>query len=83
MKNITVAVPDDVYQRARVRAAELGRSVSSLVAEYLAALADKETEFKRLEALQRKVQAEIVDFSAGDRLSRDELYDRAMQRAIR
>jgi hypothetical protein len=32
-KNITVTAPDDVYRRARIRAAEQGRSVSALVAE--------------------------------------------------
>jgi len=40
MKNITVSVPDDVYQRARVHAAEQGRSVSALVAEYLTSLSE-------------------------------------------
>jgi hypothetical protein len=38
MKNITVTVPDDVYRNARIRAAERGTSVSSLVAEYLRSL---------------------------------------------
>ena len=35
MKNITVSVPDEVYRRAKVRAAEQGRSLSALVAEFL------------------------------------------------
>jgi plasmid stability protein len=35
MKNITLTAPADVYRRARVRAAERGRSVSAIVAEYL------------------------------------------------
>jgi plasmid stability protein len=78
MKNITVTVPDDVYRRARVHAAEKGRSVSSLVAEVLSSLADNEDEFARLEALQKRVMAEIVNFDASDRLSRDELHDRAL-----
>jgi len=34
VKNITVSVPEDVYRAARVRAAERGRSVSALVADY-------------------------------------------------
>lgn len=79
MKNITVSVPDDVYRRARISAAQQGRSVSALVTEYLRTLSDEDAEFARLEALQRRVQEEIVDFRAGDRLSRDEAHDRAVR----
>jgi hypothetical protein len=60
MKNSTVSVPDDVYLRARVRAAERGTSVSALVAEFLKSLAHRDAEFARLEALQHKMQAEII-----------------------
>jgi plasmid stability protein len=79
MKNITVAVPDDVYRAARIRAAEEGSSVSALVAEYLRSLSDRETEFERLREQQRRIVEGIEDFSAGDRLSRDELYDRGVR----
>ncbi len=78
MKNITVSVSDDVYRRARIRAAELGKSVSGLVAEFLTSLSEREAEFSRLEAKQRGVQSEIRRFRARDRLSRDELHDRAV-----
>jgi plasmid stability protein len=78
MKNITVSVPDEVYRRARVRAAEQGRSVSALVAEFLNSLTDAD-EFARLEALQKRVQEQITRFSAADRLSRDEIHDRAIR----
>ena len=44
MANITVSVPDDVYRAARVRAAERGSSVSSLVADYLRSLSDRDAE---------------------------------------
>ena len=79
MKNITVTVPDDVYRRARIRAAEQGRSVSALVADFLRSLADDDTEFKRLEALQKQLMAEITNFSGSDRLSRDDLHNRALR----
>ncbi|HZJ04919.1 MAG TPA: hypothetical protein VFD59_05550 [Nocardioidaceae bacterium] len=79
MKNITVSVPDDVYRGARIRAAERGRSVSSLVAEYLRGLAADEAEFNRLEAQQRQVHEQISRFRASDRLERDELHDRALR----
>lgn len=78
MKNITVAISDDVYRQARIRAAERGKSVSALVAEFLTSLSDRESEFARLEAKQKQVQSEIRRFRASDRLSRDEVHDRAV-----
>ncbi len=79
MKNITVSVPDEVYRAARIRAAERGRSLSALVADYLRSLSERENEFARLEAQQRQVQEEIARFSARDRLGRDELHARAVR----
>jgi plasmid stability protein len=78
MKNITVSIPEDVYRAARVRAAEDGSSVSSLVTHYLRSLEERESEFSRLETLQGQVFAEIEQFRGADRLSRDELHGRAI-----
>ncbi len=39
MKNITIAVDDETHRAARIRAAELGTSVSALVKSYLQDLA--------------------------------------------
>lgn len=77
MKNITVSVPDEVYRSARIRAAEEGRSVSGMVADYLRSLSDTDAEFTRLEAQQRRIQEQIAHFRASDRLTRDEVHDRA------
>jgi len=79
MKNITVSVPDSVYRDARIRAAERGSSVSALVAEFLASLSQRDTEFARLEAQQKRVQDAIERFSAGDRLDRDAVHRRAVR----
>jgi plasmid stability protein len=79
VKNITVSVPDDVYREARIRAAERGSSVSALVSDYLRSLSDREAEFSRLEAQQRRIQDEIESFRASDRLDRDELHERAVR----
>ncbi len=79
MKNITVSVPDDVYRAARVRAAENDTSVSAMVAAYLTSLAQDEATFARLGAQQERVIAEIERFRASDRLSRDEVHDRALR----
>lgn len=80
MKNITVAVPDDVYRRARINAAERGTSVSALVRDYLVSLREEETDFERRERLQEEVLASIGGFRGSDRTSRDEAHDR---RALR
>jgi plasmid stability protein len=79
MRNITVSVPDDVYKAARVRAAESGSSVSALVAEYLRSIGERDAEFERLQQKQRRVQAEILAFRAGDRLDREAIHDRAVR----
>lgn len=79
MRNITVSVPDEVYRRARIEAAVRGRSVSALVAGFLSALGDQDGEFERLLAQQDEILAEIDDFEAGDRLSRDEIHGRAVR----
>jgi len=80
MKNITVAVPDETYRKARVRAAELDTSVSALVKGFLEQVAGQESDFERRRRLQGEVLASIRSFRAGDRLRRDEVHDR---RALR
>jgi plasmid stability protein len=77
--NITVSVPNDVYRAARIRAAEQGSSVSALVAGYLRSLSEREGEFARLEAQQKRIQRQIGSFSARDRLGREELHERAVR----
>jgi hypothetical protein len=77
--NITVTVPDDVYRAARISAAERGSSVSALVADYLSSLSQREAEFSRLEAQQRRIQSQIVRFSARDRLDREEVHRREVR----
>jgi hypothetical protein len=79
VKNITVSVPDDVYRNARVAAAQRDTSLSALVVAFLERLSGAMEEFARLEALQHEVQAEISQFRGADRLSRDEVHDRAVR----
>lgn len=79
MKNVTVSLPDDVYRAARVRAAEEGSSLSSLVAGYLRSLSERRAEFSRLEARQKLIQAEIEGFSARHNVDREALHDRAVR----
>jgi hypothetical protein len=79
VKNITVTVPDEVYLQARIRAAQSGTSVSALVTRYLQSLTDSDAEFRRLAELQDRVKADIRTFSAGDRLDREAVHERAVR----
>ena len=74
MRNITVAVDDETYKRARVAAAERDTSVSALVKAYLEQLASHETEIERLKRREREIRSQIEAFNAADRLSREDLH---------
>lgn len=76
MKNITVTVDDETYRQARIKAAERDTSVSALVKQYLLNLASGDSTFERLLQEEREIRARVKGFSASDRLSRDELYER-------
>ena len=80
MKNITVSVPEEVYRRARVMAAERDSSVSALVKEFLTGLGREESDFERGKRLQDEVLATIRRFRASHRLTRDAVHRR---RAVR
>ena len=77
MRNITVAVDDETYKRARVAAAERDTSVSALVKAYLEQLASHETEIERLKRQEREIRSQIEAFNAADRLSREDLHGRS------
>ncbi len=76
VRNITITIPDDVYRRARVRAAENDTSVSAIVRDFLSRLADADEDFERGQALQDEVLAQVKAFRARDRLSRDAVHER-------
>jgi hypothetical protein len=80
VKNITVSIPDDVYRRARIKAAELDTSVSALVRDFLMSLGTEESDFERRKRLQDEVLATVESFRARDRLSRDEVHNRRARR---
>jgi len=79
MKNITVSIDEEVHRRARIRAAELGTSLSAAVREFLIAFAGGETDFDRRKRLQDETLGAIERFRASNRLSRDDVHDRAIR----
>lgn len=79
MKNITVSIDEELHRRARIRAAERGTSLSAAVREFLVAFAGGETDFERRKRLQDETLASISRFQANDRLSREDVHDRAIR----
>ena len=96
MKNITVSIDDDCHRLARIRAAEMGTSVSALVREYLTSLvanrdgkheSDAEPGETPYQRRCRQLREVFADFDAKDvglriseNLPRETLYDRAALR---
>lgn len=79
MKNITVSLDDEIYRRARIKAAEQDTSVSALVKGFLIQIATSESEKEVRKRLQKETLAAIRAtqvFRATDRLSRDDLHNR-------
>lgn len=79
MKNITLSINEEVLRRARIQAAERGTSVSAAVREFLIAFAGGETDFERRKRLQDETIASIGRFRVSDRLSREDVHDRAVR----
>ena len=79
MKNITVSLEDEIYRRARIKAAENNTSVSALVKGFLTQLTTAESDTDRRKRLQNETLIAIratQSFRAADRLSRDDLHER-------
>jgi plasmid stability protein len=76
MKNITVSLDDDIYRRARIKAAERDTSVSAMVREFLIGVAEGESEAERLKREERALRQKIESFRAADRLPRQDVHGR-------
>lgn len=76
MRNVTISLPDEIYQKAQSAADRREVSLSAYVRELLARSTDATTDFERRKQLQADSLASVTRFDASDRLSRDELYRR-------
>lgn len=74
MPNITIAIDEETYRAARMKAAAQGSSVSALVKEFLVELTTRDARFEALVQEEERIRARIKEFDATDRLARDELY---------
>jgi len=82
MKNITLSVPDEIYRRARIAAARRDSSVSAMVAEILDELATGRPRHTGRAASIGAAFDAVPDFSASDRLTRDQVHDRPFMREL-
>lgn len=76
MANLTIALDDDLLQKARVRAAELGTSVNAVLRDYLEEWTDRKQAQRRaieyfIEASKRSKAS-----SGGRKWTRDEIHER-------
>ena len=83
MKNITVSIDDETYRRSRMKAAEVGTSVSALVRSFLVSLVQggsQEDAFRQLKRLQdetlRAIRKRGAGLSSIDNLHREALHNR-------
>ena len=67
---------DETYRRARMAAAERDTSISALVRDFLIGLASGESEAERLKREERALRAQVTNFNATDRLSRNNVHVR-------
>ena len=71
---------DDIYHKARVRAAERKSTISALVKDFLTKIVEEESSFERMkreeDGLRQNLRQEGFIFSAEDRCSREDLHDR-------
>jgi hypothetical protein len=76
MKNVTLSLDTETHRNARIIAAEKGVSLSGLVREYLQSLPRPSLPHK--DAIQSAFAAmdEVEEFSASDRMTREELHER-------
>ena len=89
MKNIIVSVDDETHRAAQIRAEQLGASVSDLIQDYLRSLTggqfntpamgiESELRIRDLDEVLADFAARGVGLRSSDNLTRDELYDEAL-----
>lgn len=79
MKNITLALDEETYRKARIAAARRDTSVSSLVKQYLLTLVATEITNQKptpeLDTLLAEIASRHPGFSCSENLPREALYE--------
>lgn len=76
-RNLTLTLPADLVRRAKVIAATRDTSISAMIAEYLAALAQREDDYDEAWEEERRLMREGLPMTVGDvSWSRGDLHGR-------
>jgi len=82
VKNITLSLPNDVYEKAASIAAERATSVDALIAGLVAELPSDRTPQGALFTHIDAAFDAVDQFTASDRLTRDQMHDRTFTREL-
>lgn len=76
MKNVTITLPENVAKWLRIKAAENDRSVSTWLAELIEGIQRQEDEYDVAMKRYLAMKPRTINWPAGRKPTRDELYDR-------
>jgi len=76
MANLTITLDDELLRKARVKAAEVGTSVNTILREHLESWTGAQEERRRAIEQFVEVAKQSRASSGGRTWTRDELYDR-------
>lgn len=76
MTNLTITLDEDLLQKARIRAAQLGTSVNAVLRQHLEAWTGMQEERRRAVERILKASTRSTASSGGRKWTRDELHER-------
>ena len=76
MANLTITLDDDLLQKARIRAAQLGTSINAVLRQHLEAWTGMQDERRRAVERILKASTRSTASSSGRKCTRDELHER-------
>jgi hypothetical protein len=76
VKNVTVAIPEEIYRRARIKAAAEDTSVSKVVSQFLESYAADEERIAAARAQMETLFRKVRRFGVGKKISREQIHAR-------
>lgn len=76
MKNVTVSIPEEVYRRARLKAAAENTSVSKVVSRFLESYGAEEERIAAARAQMETLFRKVKGFGVGKKIPREEIHAR-------
>jgi hypothetical protein len=74
MKTISIAIKDQVYRKAKVKAAAMDTSLKAAMRKFIEEFSGEPSDFEKRKRLQDETIASIQRFRAADRLPREEIH---------